>query len=79
MAFIAVSPHTGWQLRTLLATTHMPLRQVPDALTPEVMGTKLSLLVDCLQQDFGIPQPRIAIAGLNPHSGRSRAARPGRG
>jgi len=71
MAFIAVSPHTGWQLRTLLATTHMPLRQVPDALTPEVMGTKLSLLVDCLQQDFGIPQPRIAIAGLNPHSGEA--------
>jgi 4-hydroxythreonine-4-phosphate dehydrogenase len=69
MAFMAVSPYTGWQLRTLLATTHIPLRQVPDALTPEVMSTKLSLLVDCLQQDFGIPEPRIAIAGLNPHSG----------
>jgi 4-hydroxythreonine-4-phosphate dehydrogenase len=69
MAFIAVSPHTGWRLRTLLATTHIPLRQVPDALTPEVMSTKLSLLVNCLQHDFGIAHPRIAIAGLNPHSG----------
>lgn len=69
MAFIAESPYTGWQLRTLLATTHIPLRQVPDALTPEVMTTKLGLFIECLQQDFGIGQPRIAIAGLNPHSG----------
>ncbi|MCU0527057.1 MAG: 4-hydroxythreonine-4-phosphate dehydrogenase PdxA [Elainella sp. Prado103] len=69
MLFVARSPHTGWVLRTLLATTHIPLAQVPQALTPELMTRKLSLLIDCLQQDFGIAQPRIAIAGLNPHSG----------
>ena len=69
MAFVAESPHTGWQLRVLLATTHIPLRQVPEALTPELMTTKLDLLIECLQRDFGIAQPRIAIAGLNPHSG----------
>jgi len=69
MAFVAESPYTGWQLRTLLATTHIPLRQVPDGLTPEVMTTKLDLLINCLQRSFGIPEPRIAIAGLNPHSG----------
>ncbi|MBD3882598.1 4-hydroxythreonine-4-phosphate dehydrogenase PdxA [Phormidium tenue FACHB-886] len=69
MLFVARSPHTNWTLRTLLATTHIPLRQVADALTPELLTRKLELLIDCLQQDFGISQPRIAIAGLNPHSG----------
>jgi 4-hydroxythreonine-4-phosphate dehydrogenase len=69
MLFVARSPHTGWTLRTLLATTHIPLRQVADALTPDLLTLKLELLVECLQQDFGLTQPRIAIAGLNPHSG----------
>jgi 4-hydroxythreonine-4-phosphate dehydrogenase len=69
MLFVARSPHTGWILRSLLATTHIPLRQVADALTPDLLTCKLELLIDCLQQDFGITQPRIAIAGLNPHSG----------
>lgn len=69
MLFVARSPHTGWMLRTLLATTHIPLRQVADTLTPELLTNKLDLLVECLQQDFGIEKPRIAIAGLNPHSG----------
>ncbi|WP_416674429.1 4-hydroxythreonine-4-phosphate dehydrogenase PdxA [Egbenema bharatensis] len=69
MLFVAQSPYTGWMLRTLLATTHIPLRQVADALTPELMQNKLELLLDSLRQDFGITEPRIAIAGLNPHSG----------
>jgi 4-hydroxythreonine-4-phosphate dehydrogenase len=69
MLFVARSPHTGWTLRALLATTHIPLRQVPEALTPQLLTCKLDLLVECLRQDFGIEQPKIAIAGLNPHSG----------
>ncbi|MBE9006829.1 4-hydroxythreonine-4-phosphate dehydrogenase PdxA [Fortiea sp. LEGE XX443] len=69
MLFVARSPYTGWTLRTLLATTHIPLRQVADTLTPQLLTKKLDLLVECLQQDFGISKPRIAIAGLNPHSG----------
>ena len=69
MLFVARSPHTGWTLRALLATTHIPLSQVPELLAPELMSRKLDLLVECLQQDFGIAEPRIAIAGLNPHSG----------
>ncbi len=69
MLFVAQSPHSGWQLRTLLATTHIPLRQVADTLTPELLTLKLELLLDCLQQDFGLSAPRIAVAGLNPHSG----------
>ena len=69
MLFVARSPHTGWTLRTLLATTHIPLRQVADTLTPQLLSFKLDLLVECLRQDFGLHAPRIAIAGLNPHSG----------
>ncbi|MBD2304740.1 4-hydroxythreonine-4-phosphate dehydrogenase PdxA [Chroococcidiopsis sp. FACHB-1243] len=69
MLFVARSPHTGWTLRALLATTHIPLRQVSEVLTPQLLTRKLDLLVECLQRDFGVEQPRIAIAGLNPHSG----------
>jgi 4-hydroxythreonine-4-phosphate dehydrogenase len=69
MLFVARSPYTNWTLRTLLATTHIPLKAVPETLTPELMTQKLELLVECLNQDFGITTPRIAIAGLNPHSG----------
>jgi 4-hydroxythreonine-4-phosphate dehydrogenase len=69
MLFVARSPHTQWILRTLLATTHIPLCQVPTVLTPALMTLKLELLMDCLQHDFGVPHPRVAIAGLNPHSG----------
>jgi 4-hydroxythreonine-4-phosphate dehydrogenase len=69
MLFVARSPHTNWTLRTLLATTHIPLSQVPQVLTPQLMTNKLDLLVECLKKDFGIDNGRIAIAGLNPHSG----------
>ncbi|MEM7716898.1 MAG: 4-hydroxythreonine-4-phosphate dehydrogenase PdxA [Cyanobacteria bacterium P01_A01_bin.68] len=69
MLFVARSPHTNWTLRTLLATTHIPLCQVPEALTPELMSRKLDLLVECLEKDFGIENGKIVIAGLNPHSG----------
>ena len=69
MLFVAKSPHTGWMLRTLLATTHIPLAAVPTALTPQLMSMKLELLITTLKQDFGIDAPTIAIAGLNPHSG----------
>ena len=71
MMFIGKSPHTGWMLRSLLATTHIPLADVPLALTPELMSLKLDLLIECLEQDFGVKQPKIAIAGLNPHSGEA--------
>lgn len=71
MLFVAKSPHTNWTLRTLLATTHIPLSQVPKALTPELLSWKLDLLIECLEQDFGIKNPKIAVAGLNPHSGEN--------
>ena len=71
MLFAGVSPHTGWKLITLLATTHIPLADVPNALNPDLMDRKLQLLIDSLEKDFGIVNPTIAIAGLNPHSGEA--------
>lgn len=69
MMFVARSPHTGWTLRVLLATTHIPLSQVPQTLTPELLTWKLELLITTLREQMGIDAPKIAIAGLNPHSG----------
>jgi 4-hydroxythreonine-4-phosphate dehydrogenase len=69
MLFVGRSPFTGWTLRALLATTHIPLCQVSATLTPQLLTKKLDLLVECLENDFGIKHGRIAIAGLNPHSG----------
>lgn len=71
MMFIGESPHTGWMLRSLLVTTHIPLVDVSSALTPELMDLKLELLINCLAKDFGLENPQIAIAGLNPHSGEA--------
>jgi 4-hydroxythreonine-4-phosphate dehydrogenase len=69
MMFVARSPHTGWLLRTLLTTVHIPLAQVTQVLTPELVTWKLDLLRRSLKTDFGIDRPRIAVAGINPHSG----------
>jgi 4-hydroxythreonine-4-phosphate dehydrogenase len=69
MLFVGRSPYTGWTLRTLLATTHIPLASVSSHLNPQLLTQKLELLINSLHQDFGIINPKIAIAGLNPHSG----------
>jgi 4-hydroxythreonine-4-phosphate dehydrogenase len=69
MLFVGDSPYTGWQLRTLLATVHVPLAQVTEVLTPQLVEAKLELLWRSLQHDFGLKTARIAIAGINPHSG----------
>ena len=71
MLFVARSPHTGFVLRTLLATTHIPLARVPSVLNPALMSKKLDLLVNCLKTDFDINKPKIVISGLNPHSGEN--------
>ncbi|EKD06892.1 4-hydroxythreonine-4-phosphate dehydrogenase PdxA [Limnospira platensis] len=71
MLFVARSPHSNWTLRTLLATTHIPLSQVPQTLTPQLLDQKLDLLILSLNQDFGIKTPKIAVSGLNPHSGEN--------
>lgn len=69
MLFVGKSPHTEWVFRTLLATVHIPLSEVTTQLTPKLIEQKLELLRRTLLQDFGITNPRIAISGINPHSG----------
>jgi 4-hydroxythreonine-4-phosphate dehydrogenase len=56
-------------LRVALATTHLPLRAVPDAITRESLGRVLGIVHAALRRDFGIAQPRIVVLGLNPHAG----------
>ncbi|NJK60488.1 MAG: 4-hydroxythreonine-4-phosphate dehydrogenase PdxA [Oscillatoriales cyanobacterium SM2_1_8] len=69
MLFAARSPHSGWVLRVLLATVHIPLSQVPLVLTPALLTTKLDTLRDSLRRDFGLAGGTLAVAGLNPHAG----------
>ncbi|MBW3568229.1 MAG: 4-hydroxythreonine-4-phosphate dehydrogenase PdxA [Proteobacteria bacterium] len=56
-------------LRVALATTHLPLRAVPDALNRDDLRATLRILVAGLRRDFDIPQPRLLVLGLNPHAG----------
>ena len=57
------------RLRVALATTHLPLRLVPDAITRDGIRRTLRILHAALRRDFGLDAPRIAVLGLNPHAG----------
>ena len=57
------------ELRVVPATIHIPLSQVPKALTPDLLRETIDITTHGLQQFFGIDRPRIAVAGLNPHAG----------
>ena len=59
----------GGGMRVALATTHLPLREVADAITAPLLEDVLRIIHRDLQQRFGIAQPRIRVAGLNPHAG----------
>ena len=50
-------------------TGHIPLREVPGAITSEKIVRKLRLMSDSLKRDFGVVEPKIAVLGLNPHCG----------
>ncbi len=57
------------ELRVALATTHLPLRDVPGRLTAERLESKIRLLLEGLQTRFGLSEPRVLVTGLNPHAG----------
>ena len=57
------------ELRVALATTHLPLRDVADAITAESLRQVLEVLYRDLQQKFGIAAPHVLVCGLNPHAG----------
>ena len=75
--FLAEQTHTelvvmmlaGGGMRVALATTHLALRAVPDAITPTLLENVLRIIQRDLARRFGIPHPRILVAGLNPHAG----------
>jgi 4-hydroxythreonine-4-phosphate dehydrogenase len=56
-------------LRVALATTHLALKDVPAAITPDVLTLVISALDKDLRERFGINQPNILVCGLNPHAG----------
>lgn len=58
-------------IRVALVTTHLPLRAVPDAITPERLGRVLDITDHDLRTRFGIERPHMQVLGLNPHAGES--------
>ncbi len=59
----------GPQLRTVPVTIHIPLKDVPDALTTELIIKTGAIVSAGLRSRFAIEKPRLAVAGLNPHAG----------
>ena len=57
------------ELRVALATTHLPLRDIADAITPALLHEVIAILHHDLRTKFGIAEPRILVCGLNPHAG----------
>lgn len=57
------------QLRVVPTTIHMPLKDVPGALTPDLLEQTIRITQRALTRDFAIAAPRLAVAGLNPHAG----------
>ena len=56
-------------LKIGLVTGHIPISKISETITPELIKNKVMLFHDSLKKDFGIQKPKIAILGLNPHSG----------
>jgi 4-hydroxythreonine-4-phosphate dehydrogenase len=61
----------GGGMRVALATTHLALKDVPAAITREILAQTLTILLDELVERFGVAHPRVLVAGLNPHAGES--------
>jgi 4-hydroxythreonine-4-phosphate dehydrogenase len=59
----------GGTLRVALATTHLPLAQVPAALTRDSLSATLRIIDQDLRHRFGLTRPRMLVLGLNPHAG----------
>ena len=56
-------------LRIGLITGHIPISKIAESITPELIESKVNILNKSLKQDFNINKPKIAVLGLNPHSG----------
>ena len=71
VVMMLVSDASATALRVALVTTHLPLRDVPAAITPQAVGETLAIVQHDLRHRFGVAKPRIAVCGLNPHAGES--------
>ncbi len=69
----AVMMLAGPSLRVVPITIHIPLAQVPTALSVDLIRARAITTARGLQRNFGIVRPRLAVAGLNPHAGESGA------
>lgn len=67
----AVMMLAGPALRVVPLTVHIPLAEVPERLTSDLIVAKARIVARGLKRDFGIAHPRLAIAGVNPHAGES--------
>lgn len=63
----------GRSLKVTLVTRHIALRNVAGRVTPELVSRAIRLTDSCLRKYFGVRNPRIAVAGLNPHAGEAGA------
>ncbi len=68
MLMAAEETRLGAPLRVLLATTHVPLRRVPDLLSADLLVSQAMLLKSSLEVDWNLTAPRIALCALNPHA-----------
>ncbi len=67
----AVMMLAGPQLRTVPMTVHCALSEVPGRLSVALIVARSRIVAEAMRRDFGIPSPRIAICGLNPHAGEN--------
>ena len=59
------------EFRVALVTTHLPIREVADAINPELLSSVLTVIHNDMQKQFNINNPMIHVCGLNPHAGES--------
>lgn len=57
------------RIRIGIVTNHLPLREVPNTITKELLLEKIGIMNQSLKRDFGITRPKIAVLALNPHAG----------
>ena len=68
MLMAAEETRLGAPLRVLLATTHVPLRVVPDLLSTDLLVSQAMLLASALESDWALARPRLVLCALNPHA-----------
>lgn len=71
VVMMLTAPKSSTQLRVALATTHLPLSEVSQAITQQSLKEVLTILNNDLKNHFAIRHPRILVCGLNPHAGEN--------